>query len=365
MPNRPLLIGLIGFTIVIAAIVISNFSGRFDEPAVAPAVDQDTAVKATSEAPAAPKAEQGEAPASTAETPPASTAETPSASTAEMAEKPGDPRFDIVRVESSGETVIAGQATPGAAIEVILDGEVIGRVTADQSGNWVWVPSSPLPPGDHVITLRAGSVESSVAIVVKVPEAGRDLAGQPTDKPAPAMAVAVPRETAPKVASKVLQGSSPKPAAAPAAATALALKTIDYDDEGNVVLSGSAAAGSDVQIYLDNKMIGKAVADSNGNWSLKPDGKVAPGPHRLRLDVISEDGSVTQRIELPFLRSPPLKGLPSNTLVVIQPGNSLWRIASQVYGSGLRYTDIYNANRDQIRDPNLIYPGQVFGLPRQ
>ena len=63
MPNRPLLIGLIGFTIVIAAIVISNFSGRFDEPAVAPAVDQDTAVKATSEAPAAPKAEQGEAPA--------------------------------------------------------------------------------------------------------------------------------------------------------------------------------------------------------------------------------------------------------------------------------------------------------------
>jgi nucleoid-associated protein YgaU len=112
-------------------------------------------------------------------------------------------------------------------------------------------------------------------------------------------------------------------------------------------------------------MIGKAVADSNGNWSLKPDGKVAPGPHRLRLDVISEDGSVTQRIELPFLRSAPLKGLPSNTLVVIQPGNSLWRIASQVYGSGLRYTDIYNANRDQIRDPNLIYPGQVFGLPRQ
>ena len=70
MPNRPLLIGLIGFTIVIAAIVISNFSGRFDEPAVAPAVDQDTAVKATSEAPAAPKAEQGEAPAGRGVQPP-------------------------------------------------------------------------------------------------------------------------------------------------------------------------------------------------------------------------------------------------------------------------------------------------------
>ena len=50
--------------------------------------------------------------------------------------------------------------------------------------------------------------------------------------------------------------------------------------------------------------------------------------------------------------------------MIIQPGNNLWRIASRVYGSGLRYTEIYQANADQIRDPNLIYPGQVFGLPR-
>ncbi len=48
---------------------------------------------------------------------------------------------------------------------------------------------------------------------------------------------------------------------------------------------------------------------------------------------------------------------------IVQPGNSLWRIARRSYGEGLRYTVIYDANKDQIRNPDLIYPGQVFVLP--
>ncbi len=51
------------------------------------------------------------------------------------------------------------------------------------------------------------------------------------------------------------------------------------------------------------------------------------------------------------------------TTVVVQPGNSLWRIARRSYGSGWDYTVIYEANREQIRNPDLIYPGQVFALP--
>ncbi len=44
-------------------------------------------------------------------------------------------------------------------------------------------------------------------------------------------------------------------------------------------------------------------------------------------------------------------------------GTSLWRIARRAYGDGMNYTLIYEANKDQIKDPNLIYPGQVFNLP--
>jgi len=49
---------------------------------------------------------------------------------------------------------------------------------------------------------------------------------------------------------------------------------------------------------------------------------------------------------------------------VVQRGNSLWLIARQIYGQGTRYTAIYSVNRDQIRDPNKIYPGQLFKMPK-
>jgi len=49
--------------------------------------------------------------------------------------------------------------------------------------------------------------------------------------------------------------------------------------------------------------------------------------------------------------------------VVVQPGQNLWRLARSAYGTGVRYTVIYLANRDQIRDPRLIYPGQAFAVP--
>ena len=69
------------------------------------------------------------------------------------------------------------------------------------------------------------------------------------------------------------------------------------------------------------------------------------------------------RIETPFSRSTVLTALDHETMVVVQPGNSLWRIARRSYGDGIRYTLLFEANRDQIRDPDLIYPGQVFVVP--
>ena len=49
--------------------------------------------------------------------------------------------------------------------------------------------------------------------------------------------------------------------------------------------------------------------------------------------------------------------------IVVQPGNSLWRIARSSYGEGINYTIIFEANKDQISNPDLIYPGQIFKLP--
>jgi nucleoid-associated protein YgaU len=53
----------------------------------------------------------------------------------------------------------------------------------------------------------------------------------------------------------------------------------------------------------------------------------------------------------------------SPTTKVVSRGDSLWLISRLAYGDGMRYALIYKANRDRIRDPNRIYPGQTFVLP--
>jgi len=75
-------------------------------------------------------------------------------------------------------------------------------------------------------------------------------------------------------------------------------------------------------------------------------------------------GGVVARVETTFSREPVRVAQAGEELVIVQPGNSLWRIARRTYGHGLQYSVIYQANREQIRDPDLIYPGQVFELPK-
>lgn len=54
---------------------------------------------------------------------------------------------------------------------------------------------------------------------------------------------------------------------------------------------------------------------------------------------------------------------PSGQNYTVKRGDCLWNIAKKYYGNGSKYTTIYNANRDKIKNPNLIYPGQVLWIP--
>ena len=110
-------------------------------------------------------------------------------------------------------------------------------------------------------------------------------------------------------------------------------------------------------------MLGRDVTGPDGRWRITPERGVEPNVYTLRADQIDARGNVVARVAIPFARSKPLAGLGEDTVVVVQPGNSLWWIARNTYGSGLAYSVIYEANRDQIKDPDLIYPGQVFALP--
>ncbi|MDB5512128.1 MAG: hypothetical protein JWR08_1611, partial [Enterovirga sp.] len=107
---------------------------------------------------------------------------------------------------------------------------------------------------------------------------------------------------------------------------------------------GSAAGtGQAGQPDRPGQPAGSRVAD------LPATGRPAPGARTASASVSETDPG---RVIVPEI----------NTAIVAR-GDNLWRISKRVYGAGLRYTVIFGANTPQIRDPDLIYPGQVFVLP--
>jgi nucleoid-associated protein YgaU len=278
------------------------------------------------------------------------------------------PKFDIVRVEPSGEAVIAGRSEPGSVV-VLLDGdEEISRITTDETGAWVIILAPPLAPGDHQLGLRAempdgGAQLSETLVIVSVPEPTLEVAGGEAGAEQQAAAelapLAVETQREGLSASRVLQ----QPEDAGLRDQALLLNAVDYDADGFVVVSGRAQPGARVVVYLDEEPLGTVVADANGHWQLAPDAPVASGLHRLRVDQVGDSGDVLARVATLFSRAELAGGFPEDRFVIVQPGNSLWRIARRTYGQGVRYSVIFQANNDRIVDPDLIFPGQIFLVP--
>jgi len=273
-------------------------------------------------------------PSPVAEAPPGPADNTPPAIPAGVAA----PEFDVVRVDAGGNAVIAGRAAPGSVVTVRSGNSLIGTVTADESGAFALAPDNPLPAGAQQLTLS------------ETLPGGQVVTGQSS------ASVDVPAQNAPALAvvsgpqgSKVLSGQGP-------AAGTLGIGTVDYDADGHAIFSGTAKPGERVTLSLDQSKIGDAVAGPDGRWHLNA--LVPRGDGTLSVT----DGA-GPAATAPFA----LETLPdalADGHVVIAPGQNLWLIARHVYGHGNMYTLIYNANAGAIHDPNLIFPGQAFALPK-
>lgn len=291
------------------------------------------------------------------------------------------PSFDTVRVETGGETVIAGRAEPGAEVSAKLNGVVIATATASADGSFIMIPAKPLPAGAGTLSLeanKAGVAQASTTTVA--------VAVKPQGQGESTVAVLAPDQP-----TKILQ--------APASpSNSVVLDAVDYDAAGNIVFSGRSLPGAAVRLYVDNSIAGEVKSDDGGKWSFTGTSAVTPGTHTLRADALATDGTVSSRVELPFMREqaaavaaaapapavvepPKVDATPAPaavaiveptpaapvekqpTKIVIQPGNNLWTISRNIYGYGRNYTVIYEANKDQIRNPRLIYPGQIITAP--
>jgi nucleoid-associated protein YgaU len=299
----------------------------------------------------------------------------------------GVPTFDVARIEPTGEAVIAGRAAPGATVELLRNGEVHDRAVADKSGQFVLIPPK-LPSGTYDLTLRSKAPDGTVATSKQ--HVTTALEPRSTDRPVVALV------TPNKPTVVLSQPGTPKPAGA------VVVETVEIEAGGKFHVSGQARPGATLRLYLNDSFITGVTAGADGRFAVTINEGVAAGNYRVRIDEASGSGSVRARAEVPFsapdttasvtaqataskrpdTAAPrlaaagatvlPDSGAPPSTVVVpkiatttVARGDSLWRLSQASYGAGMRYAIIYKANREQIRNPNLIYPGQIFVLPTQ
>jgi hypothetical protein len=260
--------------------------------------------------------------------------------------------FTLV-THKDGEITMAGRNTEvGARVIILSDGVDIGQSddVADENGEWLFFPKSKLKPGDHELSAyyvnKAGQkIESSEVINVHVPKLG--------EKKGDAWYAKIDRRTG---KAKVL--------GAPLGDNigALRLRSIDYNESGELGIEGLGKKGAIVQIYINNVLLAKTRVDDAGNYRVDMKKVLENKTYKIRVDMLDANGKkVAARIEQAF--NPDKNFVPvEGRKYVVQKGDNLWNIARREYGSGFQWVIIYKDNMAQIADPDLIYPSQTLVL---
>jgi nucleoid-associated protein YgaU len=259
---------------------------------------------------------------------------------------------------------------------------------ADADTTEAQIPAPPVaaqsaaPDQPDEIARSEVSVQTAAADTSDIGPADTSVSqSAPTSQEAPASAetapAPVPEATAVAVLRAGADGIEVVQPAAPILAGKVALDTISYSDNGAVQLAGRARPDGLVRAYVNHRLKAELPVAEDGRWSGAL-GEVEPGIYTLRLDEVdTADGAVLSRLETPFKReapevlqipaqepgAAPSQPVPLVRAVTVQKGDTLWAISQQRYGSGFLYVRVFEANQDAIRDPDLIYPGQVFNLP--
>ncbi|MCW5735759.1 MAG: LysM peptidoglycan-binding domain-containing protein [Enhydrobacter sp.] len=285
------------------------------------------------------------------------------------------PSFDVARIGADGRAVIAGRAAPNSKVVLLDGGKEIARGEADGRGEWViLLQDPPLASGQHELRVvhhidGRAPVTSEQVVVAVVPEpAPAPLAAKNAAAPSSPATPEVSRDQTmvllvpPSGAATLMQ--SPAQQGVPRSRD-LQVSTMDYDQHGQTTITGQATPGATVRAYIDDKVVAEGKAGPDGRWKMAPAEPIREGQHMLRLDRLSQEGKPTSRLELPFARLAvaAVAGDKTRRLFVVR-GDNLWNIARAHYGEGWRHTMIFEANKDQIRNPHLIYPGQVFSIPK-
>ena len=310
---------------------------------------------------------------------------------------PVQPSLDVVRVEPGGDTVIAGRAGPRARVTLSEGNRLLAEGETDALGHFVLIPPA-LSQGDHLLDLRSGLEPQQVATTLAI-----SVPAKPSEK---ALAAVIEADKPTRVPG---EGRAPPARPDPGA---VVVRTVEAGEDGAFFASGMGPPGATVRLYLNDSFVADVTTTPDGSWGLRVERGMSPGHYDVRADLVEEGGKVAARAQVPFdypqqllaaksapapVSSPapaasqapaaapqpaappqatppapaatpkPTVGLavvPELQSITVVRGDSLWRISRRVLGQGQRYTQIYEANPTQIRDPNRIFPGQILVAPR-
>ena len=251
--------------------------------------------------------------------------------------------FDIVRLDKKGDVVIAGKTSPNIKVDILDGNETLASVFSDSNGDWVWVSEKPLPEGIKRFNLKHFDGE---------------------DEFFSHQNIIILREKNKYLSSKILRfskDSSLEIINNNQKILGLSLDVAEYFDEDGLMLTGRAKPNTKVKLFFSDNFIKESESNNRGVWKMQ----------LKKFDFADNNLIITTEIEGQNLKLKTRifeKKIDPNFIfekeVIVKNGNSLWRIARKTLGGGVYYSEIYKNNMKEIENPDLIFPGQVFNIPK-
>ena len=256
-------------------------------------------------------------------------------------EKHTTPSFDLVRIEKSGNIIIAGRNVRESNISIVINKKIVATEHTNKDGEFVYAPNEVLKPGNYVISLidTDKNIKSADSVFVYVSEHGY--------KNSISLLMT-------KNGSKIMQAPELMDGD-------LVVSKIDYLDNGRMVVTGKALPRLRVSLSLNDKYIGFARVSDYKNFGLGADiGKLESGKeYKLNIRLHDGEGTTIANVEHQFVM-PEMTG-DDNTFYTVRRGDCLWIIARNFLRRGILFTMI--AERNTIKNPDLIYPEQLLQIP--
>ena len=252
--------------------------------------------------------------------------------------------FDLVRLEPTGDVIMAGKTKPQIKIDIFDGNQKLSSVTSDVHGDWVWMSDKKIEDGlkrfhlkhqdsngnifhsseNVIIFFEKDKIENQKVVkIINKKNAGIEILN-----------------------NKLIKG--------------LALDIVEHHANGRLRVKGRSLPDSEIKFLLSEKLVGKTNSDANGNWEFNL-GQIKFNNYDLQIESIYKNNVISLKTEI-------LNGNINDKLFyekkfIVEEGNSLWRIARKTLGGGILYAEIYKNNKKIIKDPDLIFPGQVFNIP--